>query len=53
VDLLTIFQSVWRVENDPIVRLEAVQDLERGAIVAPDGERLQMHMMTGVDHHGA
>jgi len=53
VHLLAVFERVWRVENDPIVRLEPVKNFEAGAVIAADGERLQACVVIGIDHYGA
>ena len=40
VHLKAFLERVWRIEHDPIARLEALQHFEGGAVVAANGKRL-------------
>ncbi len=53
VDLHVVFERVGGIENDPVGRFQTLQNLKRGAVVAADGELLQMCCVIGVDDDNA
>ena len=46
-------ERVGGIEDEPVRGVEALENFERGAVVASDGERTQMRFVIGVDDDGA
>src|SRR5262249_54464626 len=53
VDLLALVDGVGRIHDDPVSGIESLKHFERSAIVAADGERLEMRFVIGADDDGA
>src|SRR5258707_10138006 len=53
VDRLAVIERIRGIENDPVRRGDALQDFESSAVIAADGNRLQMQLVVGVDDDGA
>ena len=43
--MLTLFERVSRIENDPVTATKTLQNFQRHSVVAADGKRLQMKLM--------
>src|SRR5256884_5228125 len=50
---LAFFERILRIEDNPILGIEALQNLEVRAIVAPDSNLPQMDFVIGVHDDGA
>ena len=53
VDLLAVVKRIGRIENDPLVGTEAIENFESGAVVAANGDALQVSFVIGVDDYSA
>src|SRR5690349_14600739 len=50
---LAFVDGIRRVQDDPILRAEALKNFERSAVIAADGERAKMRLVIAVDDNGA
>ena len=53
MDLLAVLERVRWIENDPLVRLEAAEDLECGAKVSADDQWLEVGAIVGAYYDSA
>ena len=52
-DFLALVERVRGIQHDPVVDVETLQDFESGAVIAADGERLEMCFMICIHNDGA
>ena len=50
--MLTLFERISGVENDPVTAAKTLQNFKGYSIVATDGERLQMKLVIRVHGNG-
>ncbi len=49
VDLLAFFQRIGGIDDHLVLHTHAAQNLQRGAVIAADGDGAQMHLVVAAD----
>src|SRR6267142_3548001 len=52
-NFLAVLERVRRIQYNPVACVEALKNLERGAVVAANRKLLEMRSMIGIHRHGA
>jgi len=52
MDFLAVVERIRGIQHDPVVDVETLQDFESGAVIAANGERLEMRFMICIHNDG-
>ena len=53
MDFLAVVEGIRGIQHDPVAGVETLQDFDSGAVVAADGERLEVRFVICIHNHGA